>query len=257
MITDHNSLATLLKQYFQEYTVTQIRGGATEAKLYRVIGQHQTYILKQQTQSLLNEYRNYLWLHNKVAVPKIIFYQHCQGKEYLCMTELEGNTLEAYKTTKTSATIVSQYAQALRLLHSLPTDSYAPIRNLEDQIALAAYKVKHNLVDLQQLQPENQSYTPKQLFEKLISLKPTTANLVFTHGDYCLDNLIYKDNVLSGFIDVGNGGVADLYQDLALAVRTIKDEFGTDMLPLFYQQYGLSQPETQKLEFFTLLDEFF
>lgn len=72
-----------------------------------------------------------------------------------------------------------------------------------------------------------------------------------------MDNLIYNEGKLSGFVDLGNGGVADKYQDLALAVRSILDNFTLDHVELFYRVYGLRNIDKSKLEFYTLLDEFF
>ena len=49
--------------------------------------------------------------------------------------------------------------------------------------------------------------------------------LVFTHGDYCLPNSFIKDNKTVGFIDLGNAGIADKWQDLALCIRSLEHNF--------------------------------
>lgn len=91
---------------------------------------------------------------------------------------------------------------------------------------------------------------------------PTDEDLVFTHGDFCLPNIILDrgtngDVRIAGLVDCGRAGIADRYQDIALAVRSIVYNFGDIWVAPFLESYGLPQPHEEKLRFFTLLDEFF
>ncbi len=62
---------------------------------------------------------------------------------------------------------------------------------------------------------------------------------------------------LSGFIDLGRVGIADRYQDLELAVRSLPLNFGPSWEPLLWEAYGLKEVDVAKIEFYQLLDEFF
>jgi aminoglycoside phosphotransferase len=84
-----------------------------------------------------------------------------------------------------------------------------------------------------------------------------SEDLVFTHGDYCLSNIMISDGEVSGFIDWGRGGVADRYQDLALAIRSIIYNFGKEHVPLFLDAYGVKELDEAKIYDYQLLDEFF
>lgn len=66
------------------------------------------------------------------------------------------------------------------------------------------------------------------------------------------------DRGVTGFIDWGYAGVADRYQDLALAVRSITWNLGAEWVPSFLDAYRLPDGlDAAKIEFFHLLDEFF
>ncbi|GFN34540.1 phosphotransferase [Tepidimicrobium xylanilyticum] len=66
-----------------------------------------------------------------------------------------------------------------------------------------------------------------------------------------------KDNRISGFIDLGRGGIADIYQDIALAVRSFKNKFKTDKyIDLFFEYLGI-EPDWERINYYILLDELF
>ena len=93
---------------------------------------------------------------------------------------------------------------------------------------------------------------------------------MFTHGDYCFPNVILRESsgeqgfptdgpglALSGFVDCGRAGVADPYQDLALCARSVVRNLGAEWVPVFFAEYGLSVVDQERIDFYTLLDEFF
>ncbi len=254
----NSDLRGILDRYFNNYSVSKISGGATDANLYRIIiGNKEAYVLKKQFSSLKNDYLNYNWLDGKIPVPKVIFFEQFEQFEFLCVTELKGKTLQDYIDKIEEKEIVILYANSLKQLHSIKTDKKALVQNLEQRILKAKFNAENNLVDIQNLQIENQTIKLLELYRKLESIKPSNEELVFTHGDYCFDNVVFEENNLSGFIDLDNGGVADKYQDIALAVRSIKDNFNDKLVTLFFDEYGLIKVNEDKLEFYTLLDEFF
>lgn len=253
----------ILDQYFRNYEVLPIPGGATAACLYKITSKSKgSYILKIQpahsaTYSLHSEKQNYEWLLNKVPVPAVAFFHTTGSEELLCLSELSGKNLEAYIGEVNAEEIVTRYARVLQLLHSLPIDSAAQVQSLEMKIRKAKFNVENNLVDMEDLQPENRGATASKLFDRLLQLKLSDHELVFTHGDYSLDNIVFHEERLSGFIDIGGGGVADKYQDIAIAVRNIQDHFDNDLVYLFCREYGMPGLDERKMKFYRLLDEFF
>ena len=98
--------------------------------------------------------------------------------------------------------------------------------------------------------------TPEQVWEAMQRLLPLTPDSVVTHGDFSLDNLLIKDGEVIGCIDTGRVGIADRYQDLAILLNCLT-EFDAALQERFLKQYGIDEPDQDKLQFHLLLDELF
>jgi len=90
-----------------------------------------------------------------------------------------------------------------------------------------------------------------------VALAPAET-LAFTHGDYCLPNVITVVPRLSGVIDWDHGGLADPYVDLASCLWSLKYNYGEreskgGWIPLFLEVYGLDELDDEKLSFYTEL----
>jgi aminoglycoside 3'-phosphotransferase-1 len=59
-----------------------------------------------------------------------------------------------------------------------------------------------------------------------------------------------------GCIDVGRGGIADRYQDLAILWNCL-GEFDGELQARLFQRYGIAEPDRRKLAFHLMLDEMF
>ena len=76
-------------------------------------------------------------------------------------------------------------------------------------------------MDRDDFQPENAGREPVDIYQRLLETRPPVEDLVFTHGDYCLPNVILEDGRVRGFIDLGRAGVADRYQEEPFGYVTV------------------------------------
>lgn len=148
-------------------------------------------------------------------------------------------------------------ADALRGLHALPVAACPFDQRLASRVQVAQARIEAGLVDADDFDDERLGQSPQQVFAELCSTQPDHEDLVVSHGDACLPNLMAVEGRFSGFIDCGRLGVADRYQDLALAARSLVYNFDNTrwVAPLF-KRYGMVADE-RRLAFYRLLDEFF
>lgn len=224
-----------------------------ERKSYLKIALHQDY-----PDSLAYEAEVLRWLQGKLPVPQVHYYQRHRDAEYLLMSEVEG--LDASREThrRDPEGLVRLLALGLREMHSLEIGNCPFDQTLQVKIEKARSNVERGLVDENDLEPQYRGKPVQDLYALLLASLPESQDLVFTHGDYCLPNVMIQDGKLSGFIDLGRAGVSDRYVDLALAVRSLQyNGYGApELVELFFQTYGLEDLDQAKMEFFTLLDEF-
>ncbi len=198
------------------------------------------------------------WLVGKqLPVPELLYFNTAFGKDVMLMTAIDGEHAASITNLAAPEQTVTRYAEALRQIHALPIADCPVDRQLDAVLSEAADRIRFGLVDLDDFEPANHGRSPAELLAELRSTRPGREELVFTHGDYCMPNLVLRDGAIGGIIDWGSGGIADRYQDIALAVRSLRHNKLADYVPLFLRTYGIEDPDLARIRYYILLDEFF
>ena len=215
-----------------------------------------------------NEKEVMLWLKGKLPVPEVICHEIYNGRSYLLMSKLPGvmSCDKSYLTKPQELTGI--LATGLKMLWETDISNCSYHFNLDRKLEMARYNVEHDLVDVDNVDPdtfgENGFESPKHLLDWLVHNRPE-EDIVLSHGDYCLPNIFINDGKISGFLDLGKTGCADRYQDIALCYRSLKDNyegkyaggtyegFNPDSL---FNQLGID-PDWGKINYYILLDELF
>lgn len=196
------------------------------------------------------------WLSRKLPVPEVRMFASDAMRDYLLISEIEGIPASDECFHAEPQKTIEQLAKAMKAIHALPIANCPFDATLDVKIELARRNLELKLVDESDFDEERQGRTAVDLFRELVATKPKDEDLVFTHGDFCLPNIILKNGRVSGFIDLGRAGIADRYQDIALLYRSIKYNFGAKWQPFLFETLEI-EPDFEKIEFYTLLDEFF
>ncbi|MFS0690000.1 APH(3') family aminoglycoside O-phosphotransferase [Sporosarcina sp. 179-K 8C2 HS] len=257
MIEVPSSLAKLTNGFSWE----PITIGHSEAKTFLLKSSHSNQYLKVQSRDsverLFDEKEKLEWLEGKLPVPRVLFYGEDEANEYLLMSEIKGVNASDQSHREYLPTVLESLGSGLKTIHRVPIDNCPYDQRLDMKIEEAKNRVEHKLVDEDDFDEGRKGRKATELFKELITNRPLNEDLVFTHGDYCLPNVIVENKRVSGFIDWGRAGVADKYQDLALAIRSITSNFGKEYVPFFLAGYGFTDVDESRVDYYQLMDEFF
>jgi len=205
---------------------------------------------------LAEEKQRLEWLTRKLSVPEVRLFVQTDERDYLLISEIEGAGAHEDLWKEDVRRAIELLAKGVRMIHSLPVTDCPFDEALEAKIEQARRRMELGLVDESDFDDERQGRTAEDLFRELIATKPASEDLVFTHGDYCLPNVLFKDWQISGFVDWGRAGVADRYQDIALLARSVCYNFGEKWTPFVFEALEI-EPDWERIDFYKLLDEFF
>jgi len=198
-----------------------------------------------------------------LPVPAVHAYLKTEAAEYLLLDEVAGVDASEQRWQSVAARVIAALAIGLRRLHQTSITECPFDQRVAGQIEEAGARMVSGRVDIDDFDEIRTGRSASDLFAELVATRPSGEDLVFTHGDYCVPNIILRhtepegDVTVAGFVDCGRAGVADRHQDLALAARSITYNFGEQWVAPFFKLYGDPTPDPEKLAFYTLLDEFF
>lgn len=252
-----------LKEIIKESVYQKDSMGMSAAEVYvikNILGGENAYLKinpVSSADSLCYEKDIYKWLTPYLPVPEIHYYSKDEKFEYLLMSEIEGFNAADNKTLS-SEELVTLLARGLRQIHSIDISSCPFDTTLNVKLKQAKHNVDMGLVDEDDFNEENEGKSAEDIYNILLHKRTFSEELVFTHGDYCFPNIMIKNKVVSGFIDMGRAGIADRYQDIALFYRSMKYNLGSEELfPLFLKEYGVAKADWEKVDYYILLDEMF
>ena len=254
-----NQLPAQISKHTKRMICKQNNVGCSEAGVYKFYSKKHAVYLKKEPKDLYlqREYECLLWMQNKLPVPEIIEWCSDNEFDYLLMSEVPGKMLcdDYYKQNPEEG--VKILAQGINLFRSVDINDCPNINGISQKLMEAEKNILNNRVDMDDWESDNRFENPEALLDYLHSNKPQNEELSFTHGDFCLPNIIAERGNITGFIDVNNAGVADIWQDIALCMRSIRYNYGSNKYDkLFLNEIGISLDE-QKLEYYILLDELF
>lgn len=219
---------------------------------------NERYVLKVSKHgiNLEPEYKRIIWINNRLPVPKIYNFLEINKKQYLLMSYIYGKP-SFFPVFKDRDRIIKLLASSLKLIHTIKTDDCPFDESIESKLMRARENLIKGTVSFDNIDLSTTHKTPEEYYRDLLLNIPTNEEMVFTHGDYCLPNILVNNYELAGFVDLGLSGIGDKYQDLALCARSIRFNFGEEWIKPFFTYYGIEKVDTEKMFFFTILDEFF
>ena len=206
------------------------------------------------------------WLEGRLPAPKLLFFGEENAEGYLLMSRIEGEMACSESLMSSPKKLISSLADAIRFLWTVDISSCPVLSGLDQKLAAARKTVELGLADTENCEPETYGpggfASPEALLLWLENNRPE-EDPVFSHGDLCLPNVMFNEFGLSGFIDIGRGGISDRWNDIAICHRSLihnyvgkyasrsYDGFDPEML---FSALGVPRDD-EKLVYYKLLDE--
>ena len=196
-----------------------------------------------------------------LPVPAVLQYHEWKGHEYLLMTAVPGQ-MPPPNARRSSTARSSPRSPRECALCTPPTSAPARSTSRDGCGWRRRRRPCARGRSSSRISTTSVSVARRRSLAELTAASPPAEQRGFTHGDYCLPNVLLVDDGaggfrISGFVDCGNAGIADPYQDLALCARSVAQNLGAEWVPALFARYGLERVDEEKVAYYQLLDEFF
>lgn len=177
-----------------------------------------------------------------------------EGFDWLLMTALPGADLT--QLVDHPDALCQALATGLRAIHALDPGKCPFDHRLDARLLAGAANVAADRVDESDFDNAYDGWTAQAVLAWLHGNRPHGEDLVVTHGDASLPNIMADGGTFSGVIDCGRLGVADRWQDLAIACRSIAWNCGEPHIAPFLAAYGADW-DAERYAYYCALDELF
>ena len=265
-MADYQSFPANIKKWLTKwvsgFTLEKDTIGASTTVVYQLKSENNpSYFLKVNQGNLGSNLRLegeiLSWLEGKLPCPRFVSYRRYKTFEYLLITKIKGTASFICSNEEERRRTIKILVEGLNLIHSLDINNCPFDRTLNFELENAKCRMLQGFVNENNFDSPRLGRTAESLYDELLLKSPKTEDLVFTHGDYCLPNILINEGKLGGFIDWEKAGISDRYQDIALCLRSVIYNFGEEWGPIFLDELNFGSIDYQKIEFYQILDEFY
>ncbi|KAA6168642.1 aminoglycoside 3'-phosphotransferase [Pseudomonas marginalis] len=206
------------------------------------------------TYSVLREARVLQWVDGHLSVPEVAVIAQSADGEFMITRCVPGAPIQV--RIDEPGTLSALFHEALRQLQNVPIAGCPFDSSVSQRLNELKYLLAH---DLCAQEPEPHPWpdlnSPEQLLAHLHAARPK-EDPVFSHGDLCDTNVFVDTQDRLHFIDLGRGGIADRWLDIAFAQRNLREDISEQSAQDFLDRLG-EPDKPAKREFFEQLDELF
>lgn len=211
---------------------------SAEAKVYFIDKDGGYYLKCAPAGTLGTEYQMTKFFHAKGLGAEVLSYTSDES-DYLLTATVAGEDCVHVAYLDDPERLCDTIAYELRKLHETEYTGCPVHDRTAAYLATAEENYRTGNYDKSHF-PDSFGYrSAKEAHDALNAGKDALQDRVLLHGDYCLPNIILDDWKLSGFIDVGSGGVGDRHIDIFWGSWTLWFNLKTDKYrERFLDAYG-------------------
>jgi aminoglycoside phosphotransferase len=193
------------------------------------------------------------WLSGKLKVPEVVVTGETNGAQYMITRAVPGRPLSMVKSAQRASLLLEA---ALRQVQAVPADDCPFDAGVTVRLRELDYLLARDLVaDDHDLHQWPGLATPADL-QRLLHATIPREDRVFSHGDLGDSNVFVDGRDALYFIDLGRGGKADRWLDIAFVHRELRESMSEKMAANFLLHLGRAD-EPEKRLFYEQLDELF
>lgn len=253
-----NESIDIVDNFIGSAKVSEITIGCSDSKVYKIEKEDNTYYLKVATKGLLTrEYNALNWLQGKLEVPKIVLYDDTTEKEYLITEAIPGEMVCSDNMINNSDKALDIIVESFNNIYKVDIKNCPFNVGLDYKLNIIENNVKNNLINYNDLKDNTkEKFNSLEEIVKYLKDNKFKEELCFSHGDTSLPNIFANDNHFSGFIDVGECGIADKWFDLAICEKSIKRNYGLEYVKKFYEKLNIKE-DRFKIDYYLLMMELY
>ncbi len=249
-----------VKRFIKNATINEISIGCSGDSVREVIKKSGTYYIKiAKGNKLDKEYFMFNYLKDLSLAPEVVYFNYDGKYSTMITKKLEGDMICCDEIFDDMNHVIDLAADAIKILQSIDVSSCPFYNNLDIKLATAKYNIDHGLVTKEDMNEENQKRfgSVQKAYEYLVENRVKEEKLCFSHGDLSIPNIFYKDEKITGFVDLGDSGIADMWFDIAILVRSLRRNYETDEAEKYLFKKLNIEPNYDSIEYYILLTELF
>jgi aminoglycoside phosphotransferase len=193
------------------------------------------------------------WLSGKLNVPEVVKLAETEEGQFMITRSVPGRPLSAVKSDQHASLLLQEARRQVQAvpIDDCPFDSSVAcrLRELDYLLAQGLAADDHHVGQWPGLE------TPADL-QRLLHATVPAEDLVFSHGDLGDSNVFVDGRDDLYFIDLGRGGKADRWLDIAFVHRELRESMSDKMAAIFLLHLGRPDEPVKRL-FYEQLDELF
>lgn len=253
-----NNVSLDVNNFIKNADIEKISIGCSDTEVFKITKESKEFYLKiGKNDTLIREFTALNWLKGKLSVPEIVLFDENNNYEYLITEALPGEMIcsDYYENNPEEALKIIK--EAFDNLYSIDISTCPFNVSIDYKLNLVQKNVENNLIKKENISKKvlDKYKSPENILNYLKNNK-FKEELCFSHGDISLPNIFALNYKFSGFIDVGECGIADKWFDLAICEKSIKRNFGDKYVSKFYETLNII-PDRKKIEYYLLMMELY
>ena len=247
-------LSKKIKEFIEGSKLEEINIGCSDSQVFKIDKDNSVYFMKIAKSGLLTqEYNALKWLNGKLEVPKIILYDSNNNVETLITESIKGEMVCSDNMLQNPDVGLKVIAEAFNHLYNVDYKDCPFNVGIDYKLQLVKNNVKNNLINYYKLKDETkEKFSSLDEIIKFLEDNKFKEEKCFSHGDTSLPNIFCYNKKFSGFIDVGECGIADKWFDLAICQKSIVRNYGEEYVEKFYKELNI-EPDYNKINYYLLM----